>query len=59
MRIPSSGKEAISVRFGGGVPEFSRSVPLFSYRLSTWLTHPNGTVAAKGSYSLEFLEVGA
>jgi hypothetical protein len=55
MRIHSSGEEAISVRFGGGVPEFSRSVPLFSYRLSTWLTRPNGTVAAKGSYSLEFL----
>ena len=32
-----------------------RPVPLVAYRLSTWLTHPNGTVAPQGSYRLEFL----
>jgi len=37
------------------VPRFSRSVSIGAYRLSTWLTHPNGTVAAQGSYLLEFL----
>jgi hypothetical protein len=43
------------VRFGGGVPRFSRPVPLGVYGSSTRLTHSNVTVAAKGSYPLEFL----
>jgi hypothetical protein len=43
------------VRFVGGVPRFSRPVPLVVYRLSTWLTHQNETAAPQGSYRLEFL----
>jgi hypothetical protein len=43
------------VSFGGGVPRFSRPVPLGVYDSSTRLTHSNVTVVAKGSYPLEFL----
>jgi hypothetical protein len=52
--LTSSG-EGASVRVGGGVPRFSRPVPLVVYRLGTWLAHPNGTVAPQGSYRLGFL----
>jgi hypothetical protein len=39
--IHSSGEEA-SVWVGGGLPRFSRPVPLVAYHISTRLTHPNG-----------------
>ena len=30
------------MRVGGGLPRFSRPVPLVAYHISTRLTHPNG-----------------
>ena len=49
--IHSSGEEA-SVWVGGGLPRFSRHIPLVAYHISTRLTHPNGAVAGVGKLPL-------